>query len=67
MQATTLKIVTLMFCFAFVVTWVVISISMTAMYEPPTSIQLFIGALISGKYLDGRWPRPGHKVTTEAS
>jgi len=59
MQATTLKLVTILFCLTFAVTWAVISIANGVMYEPPNSIQLFIGALISGKYLDSRWKDRG--------
>lgn len=57
MGSRTLRIVTVMLCAVISITWAAMSIQSGAFVEPPMWLQVFVGALLTGKYVDGRFPR----------
>ena len=54
----TLRVVTLWFCTLFGIMWLYISYEMTAMYVPPSEIQIFLIGLLTGKWAQSYTERP---------
>ena len=53
MQSQTLKIITIMFCGLFGITWMILSVKNGVMVEPPASIVSGLTVLVTGKIADG--------------